>query len=197
MFMHCSSEFTIDFYGNDSNEIVLGVINKIKKRDKRFNKEVIRFISQKEEIKNIKIEFTKIDSVLIKILEELEFDENKNLPNISSDYRHVELIINFIEKSDFADLENISKKAMFCVWIIMYNSEYKHIKKYFPWFKGIVNTAELESSYIAMMEDRILLLENKPQIYGTQTVDSGLYKLLDSQNVNSRRERVGLKPINF
>ena len=54
---------------------------------------------------------------------------------------------------------------------------------------------------MALMEDRILMGEGEPQIYGSQLRGSGpngefeLWKIKDPEYVNQRRAEVGLGPL--
>ena len=48
---------------------------------------------------------------------------------------------------------------------------------------------------IALMKDRALMHEGKPQIYGSQIMNGKLYPLLEPEYVNQRREEVGLGPL--
>lgn len=53
---------------------------------------------------------------------------------------------------------------------------------------------------MAMMQDRILMREGKKQIYGSQVVynktgEQIFYPIEDETNVNIRREKVGLQPL--
>ena len=47
----------------------------------------------------------------------------------------------------------------------------------------------------ALMKDRILMDDGKPQIYGTQWHNGKLYKLESPENVNKRRKEMGLEPL--
>jgi hypothetical protein len=53
---------------------------------------------------------------------------------------------------------------------------------------------------LALLEDRILMRQNKKQIYGSQIVREGngpwsVYPIADPKNVDFRRAEVGLGPI--
>lgn len=52
---------------------------------------------------------------------------------------------------------------------------------------------------VALLEDRVLVEEGKPQIYGTQvSIDHGsliVYPIADSVNVDSRRSSIGLQSL--
>lgn len=64
-----------------------------------------------------------------------------------------------------------------------------------------VAEGESRGSDLAMLEDRILLRENKKQLYGSQVVpdqETGgwmFYPIEDEKNVNARRQKMGLPPM--
>ncbi len=73
-------------------------------------------------------------------------------------------------------------------------------EKYFPLIKQSVDEGESRASELAMMQDRILMRQGKDQIYGSQIVfdNSGaqvFYPIEDEKNVNIRRAKVGMQPI--
>ncbi|MDW3196890.1 MAG: DUF6624 domain-containing protein [Cytophagales bacterium] len=80
--------------------------------------------------------------------------------------------------------------------IIQHAPENDIRKAYFPLLEASVKQGESEKSDMATMNDRILVRDGKPQIYGTQShmVDGKLepFPIEDVKNVNKRRRKVGL-----
>ncbi|MBV8326062.1 DUF6624 domain-containing protein [Chryseobacterium sp.] len=87
-------------------------------------------------------------------------------------------------------------------WYVIQHS--KNIGKYLPLIKEAGKKNEIPLIWVAMMEDRYLMYENKEQIYGTQgkgemTKDkegkqifiSFIWPIRDPQNVNKRRKEAG------
>ena len=64
---------------------------------------------------------------------------------------------------------------------------------------GEVTEGEVSQIDVAYLTDRVLLAENKKQIYGTQfTYSNGKWEpkpLGDAGNVDKRRAEIGLKPL--
>ena len=63
-----------------------------------------------------------------------------------------------------------------------------------------VNKKEAKSWQLAFLQDRTLMQQNKPQIYGTQhiTTDDNIvkpYRILEPETVNERRKNLGLEPL--
>ena len=70
-----------------------------------------------------------------------------------------------------------------------------------PLVRAAVEAGELEPRSFALLQDRILVGEGKPQVFGTQLYTSDvtgkleLYPIEDEANVDSRRLEVGLEPL--
>jgi hypothetical protein len=74
-------------------------------------------------------------------------------------------------------------------------------EKYFPLLQRSVADGESNAYDMAMMQDRILMRREKKQVYGSQVVQNKttgaweFYPIEDEKNVNARRSKVGLPPI--
>lgn len=80
-------------------------------------------------------------------------------------------------------------------WSVLQHNPEK-IPQYFPLIKRAGEEGELPMKLVAMMEDRYLMNENKPQVYGTQgRVENNderfIWPIKDAANVNKRREEAG------
>jgi hypothetical protein len=73
-------------------------------------------------------------------------------------------------------------------------------EKYFPCMQQSVDEGESRADEIAMLEDRILMRQGKNQKYGSQVVYSKtgeqiFYPIADEKNVNVRRAKAGMQPM--
>jgi hypothetical protein len=90
-------------------------------------------------------------------------------------------------------------EAMFLV--IQHAADLNTKIKYLPTMKEAAKNGKVNQINVAMLEDRILVRQNKKQIYGTQigrdTVTGKFYvsPLIDPDNVDKRRAEAGLGPI--
>lgn len=79
-------------------------------------------------------------------------------------------------------------------WYVLQHNPDK-IETYLPLIKKAGEAGELPLSLVAMMEDRYLMNQGKPQVYGTQgrTDESGSYiwPIKDPETVNDRRLAIG------
>ena len=111
------------------------------------------------------------------------------------DHKNQELVISIIEKCGMPSLNEVHQKHMDAIWLGLQHSTKKIRKKYFPYVEKAVENGDLSKEHYALMKDRILMDEGKPQIYGLQIKDGKLYKLENPETVNERRKKMGMKTI--
>jgi len=87
-----------------------------------------------------------------------------------------------------------SKEDIESIWYVIQHGGTGKMSYYYPKFKDMVKLDLLEDSLMAKMEDRMLMFNGYPQIYGTQFTDEPrtFHEIKDIQNVNERRKKVGL-----
>jgi hypothetical protein len=110
-------------------------------------------------------------------------------------HRNQELVISIIEQCGMPTVKEVGKNNVFIIWLALQHAEKKYRKKYFPHIEKAVNNGDLPKEQYALMKDRILMDEGKPQIYGTQIKNGKLYKLASPETVNERRKEMGMEPI--
>jgi hypothetical protein len=86
------------------------------------------------------------------------------------------------------------------VFLVIQHADSATQEKYLPLMQKSVDEGESNAGDFALLQDRLLMRQGKPQIYGSQVVfdKTGapvFYKIEDEKNVNSRRAKVGLQPI--
>jgi hypothetical protein len=86
------------------------------------------------------------------------------------------------------------------LFIVIQHADSATQEKYFPLLQQSVEEGESRPSDMAMMQDRILMRRGEKQIYGSQVVYSKtgeqiFYPIDDEKNVNIRRAKVGLQPM--
>lgn len=118
-----------------------------------------------------------------------------------------------IDKENMARLEEIvaahgwpgkskvGEKGALAAFLILQHAEHEYQKKYLPMVREAVAQGELEASYVALLEDRVLMRDGKPQIYGSQLIQNRetgkleLYAIENEAEVDQRRAEVGLPPL--
>lgn len=86
-----------------------------------------------------------------------------------------------------------------CFLIIQHADSATQVK-YLPMMQKSVEEGESSAADFALLQDRVLMRQGKKQIYGSQVVidkqgNNIFYPIGDEKNVNLRREKVGLQPI--
>ncbi|MEO1513513.1 MAG: DUF6624 domain-containing protein [Bacteroidota bacterium] len=95
----------------------------------------------------------------------------------------------------------VGGKANSAVWLVIQHAPLATQEKYLPLLQASVKDGESSGSNLALLEDRILMRNGKPQKYGSQvrrdrdTGEKYFYEIEDPANVNERRAEVGLGPI--
>ncbi|SNR14166.1 DUF6624 domain-containing protein [Tenacibaculum jejuense] len=120
---------------------------------------------------------------------------NELIKYAKEDHRNQELVISIIEKCGMPTLQEVTQKHMNAIWLGLQHTNKKYRKKYFPQVKKAVENGDLSKQQYALMKDRILMDEGKPQIYGSQVRNGKLYKLENPETVNERRKEMGLESI--
>jgi hypothetical protein len=87
------------------------------------------------------------------------------------------------------------------LFLVIQHSNTQTQVKYLPLLREAVKNGKAKASYLALMEDRVLLAQGEKQIYGSQlqmdseTNEWVLEPMIDPENVDKRRAEVGLKPL--
>ncbi len=86
------------------------------------------------------------------------------------------------------------------LFLVIQHADLAIQEQYFPLLRQSVEAGESRPGHLALLNDRILMRQGKPQIYGSQVVfdDKGqavFYPIEDEPNVNARRAAMGLEPI--
>ncbi|MCG1036257.1 DUF6624 domain-containing protein [Polaribacter sargassicola] len=120
---------------------------------------------------------------------------NNLIKYAKEDHRNQELVISIIEKCGMPTLNEVTQKHMNAIWLGLQHTDEKIRKKYFPQIEKAVENGDLSKQQYALMKDRILMDEGKPQIYGSQIKNGKLYKLENPETVNERRKEMGMETI--
>ena len=95
----------------------------------------------------------------------------------------------------------VGVKGNYTVWLVIQHAELETQEKYLPLFEKSVADSESRAIDLAYLKDRVLMRQNKNQIYGTQVwmnSATGLqefWPIEDEKNVNARRASLGMSPI--
>ena len=145
----------------------------------------------------IDVDCSKKRQILSEVLESDQRIRKANEPikYAKEDHRNQELVISIIEKCGMPTLKEVNQRQMDAIWLGLQHSTEEIRKKYFPYVEKAVKNGDLSKQQYALMKDRMLMDEGKPQIYGSQIENGKLYKLENPETVNERRKEMGMEPI--
>jgi len=190
-----------DDYMDDSGEVKIVVVRTATKEDKAFMKKCLQVQKEGPIINHIEIDCDN----LVPVLKDIHQSDQKNREPGANydrwvDLKNTEYVVNLLEQCGMPTKSELPMEQISTIWLVIQHSLLKYQKKYIPIFKEAAQNGDLSHGKVAMMEDRILLREEKPQIYGTQIRGNkkdgpSLYDVINPEYLNQRRKQVGLNPI--
>ena len=198
-------ELAFDDYINKEGIVTETVIRKATEADKIIKKKIKNAMEDGPPLKKIDIDCT--DDNLSCLLDEVYTRDQKNRDESTEisweiDFANLEIVASILDKCGMPKSKSVGKKRLGAIWLVLQHSPRKYQKYYMPMLKEAVNVGDLNKQYILMMEDRILMMEGKPQIYGTQvflnrkTGEHELHKTIEPAYLDYRRAKEGMEPIN-
>jgi len=167
-----------------------------------------------------KINTDSIRSILLKIghadqyyrllLDSLEQVHGWDSPEIQNTYVtmhkidsvNLGFVDRIIKKFGWPGKSMVGEDASVAAWLVIQHSgDVQTMRKYMPLMKEAAEEGELDWDMFALYVDRVKMLSNENQIYGSQIIYNEakkrmeLYPVEDIKNVDNRRESVGLGPL--
>ncbi|MGN7865060.1 DUF6624 domain-containing protein [Chryseobacterium sp. 22458] len=143
-----------------------------------------------------------------KILEEVLVDDQKfrdpiydHIKQDSLDRKNIKIVTKIIDSLGWLGENEVGKDANLALFVtIQHAHDVETMEKYLPIMKVAVKNGNAKKRQLAYLIDRVELLNNRKQIYGTQLSfkNNGrayVENLIDSIHLNSRREKMELDPI--
>lgn len=145
----------------------------------------------------IEVDCSKKRQILTEVIESDQRIRKANelIKYAKEDHRNQELVISIIEKCGMPTLKEVDQKQMDAIWLGVQHSTKEIRQKYFPQIEKAVKNGDLSKQQYALMKDRMLMDDGKPQVYGSQIENGKLYPLENPETVNERRKEMGLEPI--
>lgn len=155
-------------------------------------------IVKQREINIVNIDCSKKDS-LFQMIERrtLTRDSDDFKTIVENDYLNIEASVSFIKSCGSPRIKNISgDQALYLFLSIQHSPEPEVLSEYFPTIKQMWLDGYLEVESFALMQDRYLLNEDKPQIFGTQYDNDGkMFEVDNLDSVKVRRLRLGMETL--
>ena len=167
---------------------------------KNTDKILIEVFERDQYIRNQMIELTKavskegrtdlIDS-LINIYNQTQLIDSQNIAVIDS------ILENGLPK-------NLSKESYKTIWIVIDHASLEKQEQYLTTIQQMANENLIKFNNYAILFDRIAMGNNRPQYYGSQTVQFGNYDdiklyvwpIENFHNIDSIRKSIGMSPMN-
>ncbi len=194
-----TNEWIFDRYANEKGIIKELIIRKATPKDKELLAKIQQAYNYEPPIQLIDIDCDKKAEILEAIY---LLDQNMRSSDNHEDYdpkidrQNLTKVVSLIEKCGMPTTKEVNT-----IWLVLQHADNENRKKYFPLLKKAAYNGYLTKSKIAIMEDRILMTDGKPQIYGSQITENRetkkweIYDLKDPKFVDKRRAKVGLKPL--
>jgi hypothetical protein len=133
----------------------------------------------------------------------IEFWRQQNTIDSINTIRAIEII----KQYGYPGKSMVGEPTNEVVFFIFQHARDTVLKKYFPYIKKAAEEKELRFDLAAMMEDRMLMNDGLPQIYGTQIAERYIrdsttgkderffyfWPIADEAHVNERRQKAGFK----
>ena len=179
------------------------VLNKLKKIEQGQSKEFDTALAATLEM--VFQEDQKYRTIIDSLIEK----EGRNAANVQKkiaemlkvDSANLTIVSALLDKHGWLGPEQVGKKGGLTIFLVIQHANLNTQLKYLPMLKNAVSSGKAEASYLAYLEDRVLLQQNKRQIYGTQigtvkpTGQKYVLPLSDPMNVDKRRALMGLEPL--
>lgn len=117
------------------------------------------------------------------------------------DKKNLAKIIPVIEKYGWLAANEVGDRGNLTLFLVIQHADQATQEKYLPLIRAAVKDKKAEGGQLALLEDRVAMLQGKRQIYGSQigyhpdTKARILLPLEDPDRVDKRRAAVGLNPI--
>ncbi|GAA3938948.1 DUF6624 domain-containing protein [Hymenobacter algoricola] len=118
-----------------------------------------------------------------------------------TDARNLKIITALLDQYGWPTKAQVGKMGNETVFLVIQHSNLPAMEKYFPMAKQAAERGDLSRSALALLQDRILVGQGKPQIYGSQlhtdpvTNKTVFSPIEDEAHVDERRAALGMEPL--
>ena len=119
------------------------------------------------------------------------------------DLRNTQGVLAIVDQYGWPKPQLVGPDGVEAVLLIVQHAAYEAQKKLFPLIEQAYRAGNVTGDAYALLSDRILVREGKPQMYGTQAKpidqwiggEAAAYPIDDEAHVDARRAQVGLPPL--
>jgi hypothetical protein len=107
---------------------------------------------------------------------------------------------NILDQVGWLGVDEIGEKANLTIFLVIQHADSLTQVTYLPVMRQAVKDKKARAADLALLEDRVLCRQGKPQLYGSQvrvlkTGKYAFFPIQDEPNVNRRRAEMGLEPL--
>lgn len=117
----------------------------------------------------------------------------------SLDKQNLNLVSKILDSIGWLSKEEVGDTANTAIFLVIQHSNILSMEKYLPAMKKAVAENKANKQDLALLIDRVEMLNNRKQIYGSQLVENDghfiIYDVIDSTRINERRKEIGLENI--
>lgn len=115
------------------------------------------------------------------------------------DQKNVTSLLEIVSTNGWPRQSVVGDTGSTAAFLVLQHSDLKLQKEYLSEIEALADTGEIKMEFLALLRDRILVSEGRPQIYGTQIYFNHLgahaSPIGDVERVDIRRAKVGLPPL--
>lgn len=116
------------------------------------------------------------------------------------DLADLERILEILGRRSWPSPDEVGERASMAVFLVLQHADSGIHATYVPMMRAAVQRGAARPEDLALMEDRLLTEQGKPQLYGSQvkmdsTGKAAFFPIADEAEVNKRRASVGLEPL--
>lgn len=126
-----------------------------------------------------------------------QWEKNKKA-GLALDRANTKRLKIIVSKIGLPTISKVGKKGSLYAWLIAQHTQDNNFRdEYLALMKKHLD--DIKPSHMALMQDRVNMVQGKPQIYGTQFQKAPdgyyvLWKVRDRKNLDARRQKIGLEP---
>jgi len=117
------------------------------------------------------------------------------------DARNLRRLTPLIDQYGWPGASLVGRPGSLAAFLVIQHSDLATMQKYLPLMRAAASKGELAKQNLALVEDRVLTFQDKPQLYGSQyrysatTGKPEFFPIADEAHVDERRASMGLEPL--
>ena len=196
-----TQRFKIDYYVDSRDEIVEAQLVRATEEElKAIQEESLNFV-QNNPFPIIKTNCDSLKETIAALYKQDQEARKKEPFDGFKDLQNRIYAISLIENCGWDLIERSDKENIHSLFIIIQHANKYTRNKYFKKFEEYTERGYLAPKSLALMQDRMLMDNNQPQIYGTQIIVKNdkqfIWPIQNAKEVDARRLKIGLDSLSI